>query len=58
MTRDEARTKAVEALAMLGSTDDHDAREQYLTEVLWVVYQEGVIAANNEQIKRKDTQHK
>lgn len=52
MTRDEARTQAVKALAVLDSTDDQDLREQYLTELLRVMYRWGMIDANDSHIKR------
>lgn len=52
MTRDEIRTQALEALRVLGTSKDDEAREEYLASLLLIVYQSGEIAANAACIER------
>jgi hypothetical protein len=54
MTADDIRTKALEALLLLGNVQDNFVREEYMLSLLTYTYQAGRIDANDEAIKRNE----
>ncbi len=53
LDRDTLRLHALEALRILGSTNDPDKQEEYLLSVLTIIYQAGQIDANDRMIERR-----